>query len=183
MSRATDAILGSSDYVWRRLMARIGGLSDEEYFWEPADGGWSLRRGADGVWRLDGEGGGGPAPDPVPVTSIAWRLGHIGALTLRGFYVARFADGPPEPNPEDLPGRAADAAPFLERQYATWRGALADLGDADWAAPLGEGWGPYADSSTTDLVLHVLDEVIHHGAEVGLLRDLFAARRRGALRA
>jgi hypothetical protein len=27
-----------------------------------------------------------------------------------------------------------------------------------------------------DLVLHVLDEVIHHGAEVGLLRDLYLRR-------
>jgi hypothetical protein len=27
-----------------------------------------------------------------------------------------------------------------------------------------------------DLALHVLDEVIHHGAEVALLRDLFAHR-------
>jgi hypothetical protein len=26
-------------------------------------------------------------------------------------------------------------------------------------------------------VLHVLDEVIHHGAEIALLRDLYAAGR------
>jgi hypothetical protein len=26
------------------------------------------------------------------------------------------------------------------------------------------------------LALHVLDEVIHHGAEIGLLRDLYAHR-------
>ena len=36
--------------------------------------------------------------------------------------------------------------------------------------------GPYAESSTVDLALHVLDEVVHHGAEVGLLRDLYAHR-------
>jgi hypothetical protein len=29
-----------------------------------------------------------------------------------------------------------------------------------------------------DLVLHVLDEVVHHGAEVGLLRDLYLRRDR-----
>jgi hypothetical protein len=27
-----------------------------------------------------------------------------------------------------------------------------------------------------DLALHVLDEVVHHGAEAGLLRDLYAHR-------
>lgn len=36
--------------------------------------------------------------------------------------------------------------------------------------------GPYAEANTVDLVLHVLDEVIHHGAEVGLLRDLYSHR-------
>jgi hypothetical protein len=35
--------------------------------------------------------------------------------------------------------------------------------------------GPYAESNTVDLALHVLDEVVHHGAEIGLLRDLYAA--------
>jgi hypothetical protein len=40
--------------------------------------------------------------------------------------------------------------------------------------------GPYADSSTVDLALPVLDEIIHQGAEVGLLRDLY--QHRGALR-
>ena len=33
-----------------------------------------------------------------------------------------------------------------------------------------------AESNTVDLALHVLDEVIHHGAEVSLLRDLFSCR-------
>jgi hypothetical protein len=28
-----------------------------------------------------------------------------------------------------------------------------------------------------DLALHVLDEVVHHAAEVGLLRDLYVRRR------
>ena len=32
----------------------------------------------------------------------------------------------------------------------------------------------YAESSTVDLALHVLDEVMHYSAEVGLLRDLYA---------
>ena len=41
--------------------------------------------------------------------------------------------------------------------------------------PLGPSWGPYADADTLDLALHVLDEVIHHGAEVGVLRDLWKA--------
>gem|GEM_PF-4928029 len=35
-------------------------------------------------------------------------------------------------------------------------------------------WGPYAEATWLDLALRVLDELAHHGAEVGLLRDLYA---------
>ena len=41
---------------------------------------------------------------------------------------------------------------------------------------LGQPGGPYAEASTVDLALHVLDEVIHHGAEAALLRDLYSHR-------
>jgi hypothetical protein len=37
-------------------------------------------------------------------------------------------------------------------------------------------WAGAANHRTIDLALHVLDEVIHHGAEVGLLRDLYFRR-------
>jgi hypothetical protein len=40
---------------------------------------------------------------------------------------------------------------------------------------LGATFGPFAKSNWGDLLLHVADELIHHGAEVALLRDLFAA--------
>ncbi|MDV7268912.1 DinB family protein, partial [Rhodococcus oxybenzonivorans] len=33
--------------------------------------------------------------------------------------------------------------------------------------------GPFADRSMAALVLHVNREVIHHGAEIALLRDLY----------
>jgi hypothetical protein len=59
------------DYPWDRFRQRLAGLSDDEYFWEPLPGCWSVRQSGDGRWRIDGDGGGGPAPDPVPVTTIA----------------------------------------------------------------------------------------------------------------
>jgi hypothetical protein len=52
-----------------------------------------------------------------------------------------------------------------------FRGRLAGLDD-----PIGPAFGPYATSSTADLGLHVLDEFIHHAAEVSLLRDLYRHR-------
>jgi hypothetical protein len=169
-------LITAFDYVWARLTGRLTGLTDDEYFWEPVAGCWSLRQGDDGRWRLDGGGGGGPAPDPAPVTTIAWRLGHLGGMAVGGFAGRRFGRGPQAVEEIDFPARADDVPGFLDEHYRTWRSGLAGLGPAEWDAPLGASWGPYAEASTVDLALHVLDEVIHHGAEVGLLRDLYVHR-------
>jgi hypothetical protein len=53
---------------------------------------------------------------------------------------------------------------------------MAGLSPGEWEAPLGPSWGPCRDDSTVDLALHMLDEMVHHGAEVGLLRDLYLHR-------
>jgi hypothetical protein len=173
---ATGSLITAFDYVIDRLTGRLGGLTDDEYFWEPTTGCWSLRRDDQGRWRLDGGGGGGPAPDPVPITTIAWRLGHLGGLALAGFADRRFGPGTLTVERIDFPPGAAEVPGFLAEQYRAWRAGMAGLDPAGWAAPLGLSWGPYAEANTVDLVLHVLDEVIHHGAEVGLLRDLYAHR-------
>ena len=35
--------------------------------------------------------------------------------------------------------------------------------------------GPYAESERIGFVIHIMDELIHHAAEVGVIRDLYAA--------
>ena len=176
MDNIAGSVLTAFDYVWDRVTGRLGGLTDEEYFWEPVAGCWSLRQDEQGRWRLDGGGGGGPAPDPVPVTTIAWRLGHLGGLALGGFADQLFGEGKLTVEQLDFPPTAAAVPGFLDEHYQAWRAGMAGLSPAEWAAPLGPTFGLYAESNKVDLALHVLDEVIHHGAEVGLLRDLYANR-------
>jgi hypothetical protein len=176
MGSCTDSLILTFDHVWSRLTSRIVGMNDDEYFWEPVPGCWSLRQDDNGTWRLDGGGGGGPAPNPVPVTTIVWRLGHLGGVALGGFTNWRFGDATLKVEDIDFPSTVEEAPRFLEVQYRGWRDALGALGDAEWEAPLGPSWGAYADDSTFDLALHVLDEVIHHGAEVGVLRDLYSEK-------
>ncbi|MGD0239246.1 MAG: DinB family protein [Streptosporangiaceae bacterium] len=176
MAETGTSLIAAFDYVWARLTERLSGLTDEEYFWEPVPGCWSLRQDGQGRWRLDGGGGGGPAPDPAPVTTIAWRLGHLGAMAVGGFANRRFGDGTLTTARISLPPGAAAVPGFLDEHYRNWRAGMAALSPDGWTAPLGPSWGPYAESDTVDLALHVLDEVVHHGAEVGLLRDLFAHR-------
>jgi hypothetical protein len=176
MGDIAGSLVTTFDYVWERLAGRLDGLTDEEYFWEPVAGCWSLRQDEQGRWRLDGGRGGGPAPDPVPVTTIAWRLGHLGGMAVGGFADQVFGEGKLTTERIDFPPGAAAVPGFLDKHYQAWRAGMTGLSPDEWAAPLGPAWGLYAEDSKVDLALHVLDEVIHHSAEVGLLRDLYANR-------
>jgi len=55
-----------------------------------------------------------------------------------------------------------------------FRAGVAGWG-ADLWVPLGPEWGPFAQHARTHLVLHAMREVIHHAAEIALLRDLYRA--------
>ena len=97
-------------------------------------------------------------------------------MAVGGFADRRFGEGKLRTEEIGYPATAAGVPGFLDEHYQAWRAGMARLSPQEWAAPLGPAWGPYAAASTVDLALHVLDEVIHHGAEVGLLRDLYAHR-------
>ena len=74
-----------------QLRDRLQGLTDAEYFWEPAPGSWSVRPRGTGTAPVQAGSGAMtidfafPEPDPPPVTTIAWRLAHVivGVLAMR----------------------------------------------------------------------------------------------------
>ena len=174
-------LVGQLEFYWDvHLGPRLEGLTDEEYFWEPVEGCWSLRRGADGRWRLDH----GPERELPPVTTIAWRLVHIGATCLANRASTFFGDGSvpadadmfdPRHVPADLPGGATEGVAFLERSYRHWHDGIAGLDEEGLRRPLGPRGGPYAEDAMAELVVHISREVMHHGAEIALLRDLYRA--------
>ncbi len=47
------------------------------------------------------------------------------------------------------------------------------LSEDDLWRPCGPAEGPYADYPMAALVLHINREVIHHGAEIACIRDLY----------
>ncbi|NUR27547.1 MAG: hypothetical protein HOV83_17190 [Catenulispora sp.] len=49
-------------------------------------------------------------------------------------------------------------------------------GDRRLLAPIGMGPGGWDRETYLKLALHALDEVAHHGGEIGLLRDLYLRR-------
>jgi DinB superfamily len=116
-------------------------------------------------------------PDPEPVTTIAWRIAHVvmGCFGMRN--AAHFGGPPVDPEKFEYAGTAAEALRQLDDGYATWVSGVRSLGPDGLAQPCGPAEGPYADSPMAGLVLHIHREVIHHGAEIALLRDLY--RRQG----
>jgi hypothetical protein len=176
MAGIDESVVNAFDQVWDRFLRRLDGLSNPEYFWEPVPGCWSVRRSDDGRWKIDGAGGdasAGPPPDPPPVTTIAWRIGHIG-LTFIGFGDRLFAHGNITLDDVDFATSATAARAFLNNSYHRyWRNKITTLHPDQWWHPIGSAFGRYAENTTTDLALHVLDELTHHAAEIGLLRDLY----------
>ena len=73
-------------------------------------------------------------------------------------------------------GTAAQALSQLDEVYAAWLAGVKSLGDAGLAPPCGPAEGPLAGYPMATLVLHINRETLHHGAEIALLRDLYANR-------
>jgi hypothetical protein len=172
-------------FYWdAHLWPRLQGLTDEEYFWEPVEGAWSLRPDANGDLVLDGEAERGE-PDPPPVTTIAWRMMHIAVGVFYTRASTFFGDGrvpedadmfDPRHRPADgLPGTAREALVLLDSSYRWWRDGLLTLDDEAFARPLGPRGAYFAEASMADLVLHLNRETMHHGGEIGVLRDLYRA--------
>jgi len=79
------------EYHWNhQLRARLGGLTDDEYFWSPVPDAWSVRpRGSSTAPVQAGAGDftidySFPEPVPAAFTTIAWRLGHVIVGVLAG---------------------------------------------------------------------------------------------------
>jgi hypothetical protein len=171
--RLSPLLLDGFDYVWARVRGRIEGLTQDEYLWQPTPDAWSVREGDDGRWRVERVV---PDPEPGAVTSIAWRLWHIGAECLAGYASNGLGEWPLQVTGREWYRDVGPALGALDTAWAAFRSGVDRMGEDGMWRKLGPDWGPYADDTWGALVLHAFDEVVHHGAEVGLLRDLYAHR-------
>jgi hypothetical protein len=178
----TTELLDQLTFHWTgQLRPRLDGLTDEEYRWEPVPGCWNVRPRSEATTAMAAGGGDlvldfeFPAPTPPPVTTIAWRLGHL-LVGVFGTRVAAHFGGPPvEYRTYRWPATAAGALASLDEAYDRWTTGVRGLGPDRLAAAVGPAEGPYQDRPYATLILHIHREVIHHGAEIALLRDLYAA--------
>lgn len=173
----TTSLAEQIDWHWQtQARPRLDGLTDREYLWEPVAGCWSIRPRAEAVAMAVGTGDAVidfdlPEPSPTPVTTIAWRLAHV-IVGVLGERNARYFDGPPVSYQEfDYPAAAEQSLALLDAYYDRWITGVRALGPEALESPCGEPG--FEASPMADLVLHIHRELIHHLAEVALLRDLY----------
>lgn len=168
------------DWLWQhQLLGRLHGMSDAEYFWEPAVGCWSVRPRGTGSAPIQVGAGemtidfAVPEPDPPPFTTIAWRLGHLIVSVLGLRNASHFGREPVDYESFEYASTAQEALAQLNTEYRIWLAGVETLGEDGLKRPCGEAEGPFAPDPMARLVLHIHRELIHHLSEVCLLRDLY----------
>ena len=168
MTEQMVALLAAEmDEAWETLRARLEGLTDEEMFWEPVPGCWTVRLGEDGRWSVDYADA---APDPPPFTTIAWRLVHVAACKVM-YHEYAFGPGRLAWDELEIPHTAADAIAWLEEGHARLRAALYGLSDVDLEEMRSTNWGELWPAWR--IFWTMVSHDLHHGAEIGSLRDLY----------
>ena len=174
-----DLLLDQLGFYWDfHLWPRLEGLTDAEYLWEPASPSWSVRPGPDGVPRLEYEA---PEPEVPPVTTIAWRMVHVGRDVFGRRARALFGptDAPADADMFDprhwpeAPVTAESGLAMLDEGYRSWRAGIERLDDELLRRPIGPKGLDYGQFPMSALVTHLSREAMAHGGEICLLRDLY----------
>jgi hypothetical protein len=174
------------DWHWRTFVRpRLDDLGDAEYLWEPVAGCWtvgprasarSAQAAGAGDVVLDVEW---PAPTPAPLSTIAWRLGHVYGDVLARRTTNHFGPGGFELSQVTFGATAAEALAALDEWYRRWFDGVRGLGDEGLSRPCGPAEGAFAEAPFAALVLHINRELLHHASEVLLMRDLYRSSAAG----
>ena len=175
------------------------GLTDEELLWEPMPGCWTVRPVEAsqtatpfvvGTWEADFDADlamsaiGGKAREPL--TSIAWLFWHVGSQPGRTAQLD-FLGGPHAADSGWTSPYIAAHPIFINAEQAVgamragWReldAALRSATDEQLEQPVrfwGYG-GPGPMGTGAQIIASMLNEVSHHGTQMGVLRDLYRLR-------
>ncbi|MEU6356240.1 DinB family protein [Streptomyces sp. NPDC047072] len=117
-------------------------------------------------------------PDRTPITTIAWRIGHL-HVQFEGGY--EWAFGERRQDPRQMVDFSPSASVTLDRFWTAvdrWRDAVGAMTE-EQLDTVGFSQYPYASDADEPYISVVWGanlELIHHMAEIALLRDLWAAR-------
>ena len=174
MGARTVALLTAElDAAFAMIHGRVEGLTDAEFFWEPVAGCWTVRPDARGRWAADYPEP--PHPDPPPFTTIGWRLVHVAECKLM---YHDYAFGPARLTFPDIDSAhtARDAIAQLEHGHKTLQRDLAGLDDAVLEREVPTNWGERWPAWR--IFWTMIEHDLHHGGEIGALRDLYRMRPR-----
>jgi hypothetical protein len=173
MTGSVELLAAEMDGAYGMLRARLEGLDDDEFFWEPVPDPWTVFRHEAGAWTYHYEE---PDPVPAPFTTIGWRLVHLALCKViyhDWAFGARELDFTTIQNPSDVSTSIA----MLERGHALLAHDLATLDDAALDRLVLTNWGePWPAWKIFWTMIH---HDAHHGAEIGALRDLRTNLRNG----
>ena len=161
-----------------RVILRLKGIEDEEWFWEPVPDCWSVRPRSEtktewangsGAWVIDY----GPEVSPAPFTTIAWRVAHV-ASTTAGYLDMISGWDWSAGTPWDryaAPETAEAGMAFYAEQATRLVDFCRSIGPEDLDREI---LIPWRDPAPICEILEILlSEAFHHAAEVGVLRDLY----------
>jgi len=166
-----DVLLAPLQESWRQLSERLNGITEQEYRWEPFRPCWSVAQRPDGTWFGEIVR---PEPDPTPVTTIAWRLWHIGEDCFESYSRRAFASTAGNLPEGDWVSTHTEAVEFTGACVGHFGRQMAGLTEQQLFTELGPSWGPFANRTYADLLQHATRELTHHAAEIAVLRDIFA---------
>jgi uncharacterized damage-inducible protein DinB len=174
-----EQLAGQIELATKRLRERLAGITDDEYLWEPVAKCWTVRRRdtatspmpmGGGEWVFDNAE---ELYSPGPFTTIAWRLMHLTDV-FASYQIALWGGKLSDDLVEATPS-AAEGAALWERHANTFTWALTQEDDETLQRSIQVPWWPDA-APRWQVVSNVATEVVHHGAEIGVLRDLYARR-------
>jgi hypothetical protein len=155
----------------------LSGISEQEFFWEPVAGCWTLHRRSEtrgvsaggGEWVIDYDLS---QPQPAPFTTIAWRTLHLASVN---YLYWDYAFGSASLTFDlELPGEAAEATDWLFASHQPVADALTGLNDLDLDKLVPTNWGE--EWPLHRVIVTLINEQVHHGAEISLMRDLYRCR-------
>jgi hypothetical protein len=171
-------------------------LTDDEFLWDPMPGSWGVHPAQDarsstpfviGAWAADMDADLALDPDRFePLTTIGWLCWHCGSMAARTAELD-FLGGPhatesgwssPYLAGHPIFRSAHDAVTAMRSGWRALDAALAASTDEQLERRIrfpGYG-GPGPEGTGAQVVASCLNEISHHGTQIGVLRDLYRLR-------
>ena len=154
------------DNAWNTVQHALDGLTEEEFWWQPSENAWTLRK-VNERWSLDYDK---PTPIPKGPLTVAWLIVHI--ATCKVMYVEyAFGKGQLTWDKLALPSDREGALAYLEESHQPLRAVLEGLKDEDLPKLRKTNWGELW--STESIIWTMIHHDIYHGAQIQATRKIF----------